>query len=136
VAEVDIRLVLEGGEADRGQRRYEPGSMVRGTVQLVPAQDVRCDGVFVTVGWHTEGRGDSAHVQVGEVELQRGPLTANTPTSHSFAVALPHEPWSYAGHYINIIWEITVVIAIPFAADIKHAEQIVVAPRREGGSAG
>jgi len=132
MAKADIRLVLDGGEAERAWRRYEPGSTVRGTVQLLVGGDVRCDRVVVAIGWHTEGRGDRNGASVGEVELVRGRLTTNTTPSHSFAFRLPNEPWSYAGHYINIVWEVTVTIAIRFARDIKRTEQVVVAPRPAG----
>ena len=131
MADIEVRLILQGGEADGGVHGYEPDSTVGGTVQLVTGQDVRCERVLVSIGWHTEGRGDRDAATVDEVELCRGPLSMNTSSTHGFELTLPDQPWSYAGHYINIIWEVTVTVAIPFARDVKRTEPIVVVPRRQ-----
>ena len=129
-ADVEVRLILQGGETDGGVRCYEPGSTVRGMVQLVTGQDVKCDRVFVAIGWHTEGRGDRDAATVDQVDVARGPLKTNMSSTHSFVLTLPGQPWSYAGHYINIVWEVTATMAIPFTRDIKRTEPIVVVPRR------
>src|SRR5215204_6129059 len=122
MADVEVRLTLQGGESGGGVHCYESGSTVRGMVRLVSTGEVRCDRVFVSIGWHTEGRSDRDCAQVGEVELHRGRLDANTYLTPSFSFRLPDHPWSYAGHYINIIWEVTVTVAVPFGRDIKRTE--------------
>jgi hypothetical protein len=130
MADVDIRVTLQGGEVGHGRRYYEPGSTVRGSAQLVSPQDVECDRVLARIGWHTEGRGSRDHVQVGEAELRRGPLKANTFVTENFDFALPTQPWSYTGHHINIIWEVTITMTFRWTRDIRLTEQIVVTPRR------
>ena len=65
-----------------------------------------------------------------QVEIAQGNLVANTPIVQSFAFNLPAEPWSFAGHYINIIWQVEVIVDIPLGVDL-HAEQpFVMAPQR------
>jgi hypothetical protein len=125
---VDIRLILDGGQIEHGMHCYQPGSVVSGAVHLMPARDVQCDRAIAKIGWRTEGRGDRDSANIGEVELYRGPLSQNIAVSGRFEFALPDQPLSYVGHYINIIWEIAVVVDVPFARDIKQAEQIVVVP--------
>jgi hypothetical protein len=50
----------------------------------------------------------------------------------SFALTVPDAPWSYAGHYVNIVWRVLIVVDIRFGRDIRHDEPIVVAPQRAG----
>lgn len=132
MADVELRLILQGGESDGGVHCYEAGSTVRGMVQLVTTGEVKSNRVSVSIGWHTEGRGDRDSAQIGEVELHRGRLGTNTYLTPSFSFTLPDQPWSYAGHYINIIWEVTATVAVPFGRDIKQTEPIVVSARRPG----
>jgi hypothetical protein len=130
MADVEIQLILHDGGSEDGHRRCEPGSTVRGTALLRASEDVDCDHVSASLGWHTEGRGDHDSAHIDEVRLLQGPLRADTPISQSFSFRMPSEPWSYAGYYINIVWDITITVAIPFSRDVKHTEQIVVDPRR------
>ena len=48
----------------------------------------------------------------------------------SFTLTVPQMPWSYAGYYIHIIWQVRVVVDIPLTIDIGAEAPIVVAPRR------
>jgi hypothetical protein len=55
----------------------------------------------------------------------------------NFSFTVPQQPWSYAGHYLNMMWRVAVVVeAIPFGlSDMltdnpSRDEPIVVAPRR------
>jgi hypothetical protein len=130
MADVDIELTLQGGEVGDGGRRYEPGSTVQGWARLTPEGTVDCRRVVVRLEWHTEGRGDSDKKCADEVELASGPLSG--PLVQSFTLPVPQQPWSYAGHYIHIIWRVLVVVDIPFSRDIRTEAPIAVAPRRTG----
>jgi hypothetical protein len=130
MADVDIELTLQGGEVSGGRRRYEPGSAVHGWLRLTPREDVNCRRLLARAEWHTEGRGDRDGDCVAEVELAEGDLSAGTPVIQEFSLTLPSEPWSYAGHYINVIWEVIVVVDTPFARDVIRKRPIVVAPAR------
>jgi hypothetical protein len=130
MAKAAIQISLRGGESLGDLMRFDPGSRLDGVAQLLPDGDIRAKKVTVQLGWHTEGRGSRAEGSAGQVEIAQGNLTANTPVVGSFAFNLPDSPWSFAGHYINIIWEVKVVVDIPLATDL-HAEQpFVMAPRR------
>lgn len=130
MADIDIELTLKGGEVTGGWRCYEPGSTVHGWLRLTPSEDVNCNRVLASLEWHTEGRGRRDGDCVAEVGLAEGDLTANTSVIQDFNLTVPSEPWSYAGHYINVIWEVIVVVDIPLSRDVIRKEPIVVVPRR------
>lgn len=132
MADIDIELTLQGGEVSGRWRRFEPGSAVRGWIRLTSRDDVSCDRVLARLEWHTEGRGDRDRDRVAEIGLAGAKLTANSTVIRDFTLSVPNDPWSYAGHYVNIIWEIIVVADIPFARDVIRKEPIVVAPHRAG----
>jgi hypothetical protein len=135
MAEVDIELALQGGEVENGRRCYEPGSTIQGWTRLRPHGPVDCRRVVARLEWHTEGRGDHDHECAEEFELTSGRLSG--PLVRNFTLTAPQQPWSYAGHYINTMWRVLiVVVVIPlgppdiFSDDPSEDEPIVVAPRR------
>lgn len=131
MASADIRFTLSGGEAVGGLMRFEPGGVLQGNVQVIPQEDIKCNSVRIRLQWHTEGRGDRDEGLAAEIPMaQQGTLQANAPLSQQFNIILPKAPWSYAGHYINIIWELKVTIDIPLAPDINAAQPFVLAPGR------
>ena len=130
MAKAAIQISLRGGEAAGGLQRFDPGSRLDGVAQLLPDGNIRAKNTVVRLAWHTEGRGDRDSGIAAQVEIGQGNLTANVPVTQSFAFNLPAEPWSFAGHYINIIWEVQVVVDVPMGLDL-HAEQpFILAPRR------
>ncbi len=50
------------------------------------------------------------------------------PVESEFRFQLPEQPWSYSGHYINIVWEIFVYVDVPLAGDPKFRQPFVVRP--------
>ena len=130
MAKAAIQISLRGGEDLGGMMRFDPGGRLEGVAQILPDGNIRAKKVMVQLGWHTEGRGSRADGTAGQVEIAQGNLVANTPIVQSFAFNLPNEPWSFAGHYINIIWQVEVIVDIPLGVDL-HAEQpFVMAPSR------
>jgi hypothetical protein len=128
MADIDIELTLQGGQVDDGGRRYEPGSTIQGRARLTSDGTVECSRVVVRLEWHTEGRGDRDQRCADEVELASGILPERL--DQSFTLTVPQVPWSYDGNYINIIWQVRVVVDIPLAFDSRAEAPIVVAPRR------
>ena len=61
----------------------------------------------------------------------QGTLRAGFPSMHDFHFDLPREPWSYAGHYVNIVWEIFVDVDVPWARNPRHSQPLVMVPRRD-----
>jgi hypothetical protein len=129
MSNINIEMTLQDGELEDQPRRYQPGSAVHGWVRVTPDGTVNTNRVLVRLEWHTEGRGDRDGGSASEVVLAQGPLSA--ALVQPFTLNVPREPWGYAGHYINIIWTVVVVVDIPFARDARHEETIIIAPRRE-----
>src|SRR6266581_389261 len=117
MAHVDIELTLQPGEDQADPRRYEPGSTIRGWARLTPDGTVHCRRVVARLEWHTEGRGDRDQECADEVELASGSLVG--PLAQGFTLALPQQPWSYTGYFINIFWQVTAVVDIPLGHDIR-----------------
>ena len=132
MADTDIRITLRDAEMMDGMPHYEPGSAITGDVVLTTNGAINCRGVYLRLQWHTEGRGDRDEQKIQEVVLNNGALSSNATLRQNFRFDLPREPWSFAGHYINIIWEIDVVIDLPMAADIHKTQPFVLAPHRVG----
>jgi len=131
MANATFQISLRGGQPMGGLMRFDPGSRLEGLAQIMPAENIRSRRVLVRVGWHTEGRGDSNAATVGEMQLAQGGLTAGTPLSQPFAIVLPREPWSFAGHYINIIWDVRVIVDIPLGGDLQATQPFILAPRQQ-----
>jgi hypothetical protein len=130
MANADIRITLNGGDLlPGGLMRFDPGGAMSGTVQVSSPDNINCKSVVMRLAWHTEGRGDRDSGEVAQVPIHTGALSANQPVSQNFNLILPKQPWSFAGHYINIVWEIKVTIDIAFSPDINGSQVFVLAPR-------
>lgn len=129
MARVDFFITLHGGDIDGNWQRFEPGNPLQGSVQLVTDSDVRANHVWIRLQWHTEGKGDRDEGRVAELDVFQGVLTPQMPMQYSFNFTLPDAPWSYAGHYINIIWEVVVEVDVPMAPDIRQGQLFILAPR-------
>lgn len=130
MANADIRITLNGGDLlPGGLTRFEPGGPMSGMVQVSSNENINCKTIVMRLMWHTEGRGDRDAGEVAQVPIHTGSLSANQPVAQSFNLILPREPWSFAGHYINIVWEIRVTLDIPFSPDINGSQVFVLAPR-------
>jgi hypothetical protein len=128
--DADIEVTLSGGEKPGDFWHFQPGSEISGKVRIVPWKNINSRRVLVRLQWHTEGRGTQANGKVDEVVLAQGKLMDGVALSGDFFFTLPLEPWSYAGHYITIIWEVLVIIDIQLASDLVHNERFVMAPSR------
>jgi hypothetical protein len=131
MASADIRITLSGGDVMGGNlMRFSPGSTMQCNVQVTPQDNIRCKRVVARIMWHTEGRGDRDEGTVLEAPIApESTLQAGQQIYQQFNVVLPHEPWSYAGHYVNIVWELKVIIDIAMASDINASQPFVLAPR-------
>jgi hypothetical protein len=130
VAEAVIQFTLDGGENQGGLMRFDPRSRLSGSVTVTPAKDIRAKQVYTRLQWHTEGRGDRDEGVVAAVEFPNAQLRANMPMVGRFTFDLPDAPWSFAGHYINIVWEVMLVVDIPMASDLRASQPFILAPKR------
>ena len=122
--EVEIR----GGEVDGELVRFRPGETLQGSVRIKPDEDLKARHVFARLQWHTEGRGDRDESIIEEQDLFQGMLKAGTPVYYRFHFRLPDQPWSYAGHYVNIVWTIEVSIDLALARDPQAIKPLVLTP--------
>jgi hypothetical protein len=122
-------VALTGGERDGDILLFEPGQEVSGRVTIEVDAEVECRKLAVRLAWHTEGRGDEDNGVVEEIDIFQGRLSPGFPVGSDFSFRLPHEPWSYAGTYISIVWAVEVNVDVPMARDLTHRQPFVMRPR-------
>ncbi len=125
-----IDITIKNGEPAGMTKRFSPEETISGTLLVVPEKDLKCRHLYVRARWHTEGRGDRDSGVGAEVDLFQGTLKAGMPAEYPFELSLPREPWSYAGHYINIVWELEAVIDLRLTKDPRATIEFVMAPRQ------
>jgi hypothetical protein len=130
MSETNFEIELRGGEQEGAITRFYPGATLQGSVRITPKVDLSARQINIRLQWHTEGRGDRDQAVVAEELIRNGDLNAGVSSYHSFQFRLPDRPWSYAGHYINIIWEVEVAIDLPMARDPRATLAFVLAPER------
>ena len=120
-----INIRLKGA----GQTQvFHPGDTLSGTVEIHPDKVIKCRQVVLSVGWHTEGRGDSNAMSMHEDIIPVTEISPEIPLQHQFDVVLPYEPWSYAGTLIRIVWTIHVKVDIALGTDMNEWLQFVLEP--------
>lgn len=107
---------------------FQPGESVAGSIQLTPQETLKCRHLYAKLRWYTKGRGDIDKQVVAEQDLHQGELRAGVPFYSRFQFRLPSQPWSYAGHYVNIVWEVEVVIDLALARDPRAGLRFIMAP--------
>lgn len=130
MAKVNFEITIRGKEAEQGVVHFEPGETLQGSATVMPESKLDCRHLYARLVWHTEGRGERDRGVAAEMDLYQGLLHAGTPTYHTFHFKLPEGPWSYAGYYINILWEVEVSIDLAWAPDPRSGTPFILAPRR------
>lgn len=134
MSNVEITITLQTEEQLDGYVALPPGGSLSGMALIQAQQGVKCRKGTLTLGWHTEGRGTRHEQIVTTRELFQGEVAAGRPLSFSFEFGLPHEPWSYSGHYISIVWHLTLTLDMPLAKDISQRVQFVLRPLPQSAS--
>ena len=122
MAAVKLEIELDPGPWDDPEwadYRAVEGT-VSGRLTAITDEPITCRRLVVSVGWHTEGRGDKDQEAVGEETVFEGELRPDQP-SFPFSFPLPAGPVSYAGHYINIVWQVSANLDLAWKRD-PHAE--------------
>ncbi len=132
MAQLEIEVTLDNGAESFGAVKYQPGSEVKGTVTIFPDGDVECKHLYIRLEWHTEGRGTRYQEPMDELDVYQGTLKGGFPSSYEFNFHLPDEPWSYEGHYVSVVWAVTVQVDVPWAKDAKYEEAFVMRPEMGG----
>ena len=128
MSNVIFELEIRGGEIEGEISRFRPGEVLQGSVRIVPETELNARHVYVRLKWRTEGRGDRDEGVISVQDIHQGVMRAETPLYHSFHFKLPDHPWSYAGHYVNIVWEIEALIDLPLARDPRDQKAFILAP--------
>lgn len=128
MSNASFEIEVRGGEMEGSLVRFRPGEALQGSVRITPIGDIQARHVYLRLQWHTEGRGDRDQAVVAEQDVFQGLLKDGTPTYYSFHFKLPDHPWSYAGHYINIIWEVAASIDLALARDPSAQEVFLLVP--------
>ena len=123
MAKCELSIRLTGDKT-----RYRGGETVTGTVEVRTDAEVQCKGLTVECRWRTHGKGNTARGPAQEVELFQGTWRAGTTQQYAFSFELPHGPFTYHGHYLNIGWFIRARADIPWALDPKAEEEIGLEP--------
>lgn len=134
MSKVDIDIQISGGESTYAAPLFRPGETVSGTVTLFPNEKISFRSIVIQLKWHTEGRGTRFEDIVEEVNVFEGELEQSMPASHEFRFVMPDQPWSYEGHYVSVVWGVSVKIDIPRAKDIHATANIILEPNRGGVS--
>jgi hypothetical protein len=130
MSKAQINIALMNGEPLAEGWLFRPGDEVRGSTTIMPQEDMNCRSVYIVLQWRTRGRG-TPHIQtIQRLDVHQGELKAEWPLSFEFQFVLPPDPWSYTGHYINIVWEIMVGIDLSWQADPNQIVTLQVSPER------
>ncbi len=79
----------------------EPGERLTGTVEWDQGDSV-AQSLWISLLWHTEGKGTEDSDTVDQVEIHSPTRTG----SQSFEFQLPSAPWSFSGRLISLIWTV------------------------------
>ena len=113
---------------DEGSLRFPPGEQISGLVEIFPETTIRCQGVEIRVMWYTEGKGRRNEGIVQTLRFDVKQLGPGHSFREPFSCTLPSAPWSYAGHFINIVWAVHVKIDIPLSPDINRESRFLLLP--------
>ena len=111
---------------DEDRSTFRGGETVTGAVEVRTDSDVQCKALTVDCRWETHGKGNRARGNSREVTLFEGEWRAGTVKRYAFAFQLPHGPFTYHGHYLNLGWFIRARADIPWAFDPKAETEIAV----------
>jgi len=128
MADVSFEWNLQNPRITAASNSFEPGAMIEGRLSIIPKRDLACNSIKIRLEWHTEGRGDRDGRIVTEQEVHKGALTGDQEIAFNFQMRAPEEPWTYSGHYINILWELAAEIDLPMAINPKSVCAISIRP--------
>lgn len=115
-------------DATEGTRRFAPGETISGSVEIDPHHPLRCQAVEIQLLWYTEGKGRRDEGLIAGERYEVRGIDPHEGFRERFDFTLPSAPWSYAGHYINIVWVIHVKIDIPLATDLHREARFLLLP--------
>lgn len=128
----EMVVELSTGEEQNGVPTFLPHNEVSGSVIITPEADINAENILIALNWFTEGRGDTDRGVIAQRDMGPIFLSSNIPQSFEFSFPLPDQPWSFAGHYINIIWAVTISVERkPARLSLTYDHRIVMSPTRK-----
>jgi hypothetical protein len=115
-------------ELNSDEKTFKSHETLTGKVIVEVSDDVACDGLTVSVGWKTHGRGNVANQIVRTDTLYAGDWKGGETYEYPFELELPDGPFTYRGVYLNIDWELTANADIPWAFDPSDKVEFVLKP--------
>lgn len=111
---------------------YRPGETITARILVSAPRAIKCKQLTAKLRFFAHGSGNAHQKVVEEKALYAGEFS---PGQHEYTVqfVLPYGPYSYAGHYMNLDWEVQAYLDIPWALDKKGATQFSLVS--EGASA-
>ncbi len=113
-------------EFDQPSRIYKAGETVTGRVIVKADEDVNCNGLTVTCGWETHGKGDADKGPKMSEEVFSGSWQRGLTQAYPFSFELPPGPITYHGELVNVDWYIHARADVPWAFDPKCEEDFLV----------
>lgn len=124
MAKCDLSIHL-----DEPQAAYHPGDVVRGSVEVRTDEPVRCDGLTVELRWRTHGKASSVKETAVSARLFAGEWRGGAVHRYRFELELPAGPFTYHGHYLNVVWEVYASADVPWAFDPDAEQEIALLAR-------
>ena len=121
MAKCDLSIHLDGDRT-----AYRGGETVTGTVEVRTDDEVQCKALSVECQWRTHGKGSTARGKALRLDVFQGAWQAGAVQHYAFSFELPHGPFTYHGHYLNVGWFIQARADIPWALDPKAEHEISV----------
>ena len=105
---------------DRRDRTWRVGETVSGHVNVKVNADCVCEGLSLTFGWATHGRGSINRGPIEGGVLWSGTWRTGERHSHPFSFTVPRGPVSYHGESIAIDWYLTANAKVGWEVDLSH----------------
>ena len=104
------------------------GDVLRGEVVVLVSEDVRCDGLTLSMDWQTQGSGNPSGDTIHEMELFSGQWSGGQEVRYPFTLTVPEHPISYAGELVSVVWRLSAAADIPWSMDPKAEALFVLKP--------
>lgn len=110
---------------------FETGSQLEGALLWTPKESKQPKLISVQLKWYSSGRGlrDEGTAQFESFTAPE-PLVAGQTYSFPFRFSIPSNgPISYIGTLLQLIWELSAEVNLPWAINERLNQEISVVPR-------
>ena len=115
-------------ELDQPNAMHRGGGTITGVVRVDVDRDIHCNGLELTSGWRTHGRGNVASEKAAVITVFEGDWQAGQKPEYRFELPIAGWPPSYHGHLLNIDHYIDARARISWSFDPKASVPFLVRP--------